>query len=417
MRHAGPVAAVAATLVAFCGTLPAAAGQDSGVAGLDDPDRIVGRYIVLLDDATVVEDAVWRAERTPGVSVDDVYESAVNGFSARMPLSAAQALAGSAGVRSVEADVRVQLTAQALPTGVNRANADASPTAAINGRDRRVDVDVAVIDTGVDYQHPDLNVYRPGARNCFQQAPNADDENGHGTHVAGTVGALDNRVGVVGVAPGARIWPVRVLGPLGSGSMSEVVCGIDYVTANADRIDVVNMSLGSPGGRDDGNCGRTFGDAMHQAICTSVAAGVTYVVAAGNSGRDAAGFSPSSYDEVITVSALADFNGRPGGGATATCRPDVDDTFADFSNHGPDVDLIAPGVCILSTWVGGGYATLSGTSMASPHVAGAAGLYLARHPAAAPAAVRAALRTAGTDWSGVGDPDRVHEPLLDVTGF
>jgi subtilisin len=417
MRHAGPVAAIAATLVALIGAPSPASGGLSAVAGLDEPGRIAGRYIVVLDDSAPLEEEVRRVEQVPGVSVDAVYESALHGFSADMPLSAAQDLALSPGVRSVEADVRVSLAAQQMPTGINRANADASPTAAINGRDRRVDVDVAVIDSGVDLGHPDLNVHRAGARNCFRQAPNADDQHGHGTHVAGTIGALDNRFGVVGMAPGARIWPVRVLGPTGGGSMSEVICGVDYVTAHARQIEVANMSLGSPGGRDDGSCGRRAGDVMHQAICASVAAGVTYVVAAGNSSRDAAAFSPASYDEVITVSALADFNGRPGGGAPATCWGDVDDTFAGFSNHGHDVDLIAPGVCILSTWKAGGYSTLSGTSMASPHVAGGAALYLARHPRAGPAAVRTALRTAGTTWSGVGDPDATEEPLLDVSGF
>ncbi|MDQ4084401.1 MAG: S8 family serine peptidase [Actinomycetota bacterium] len=418
MRHAGPVAAVAATLLAVGATDLAAAGRWPAVTGLDDAGRIPGHYIVVLHPTTPVEDAVRRADRVSGVSVDDVYRSAVHGFSASMPLSAARTVAGFPGVHRVEADVRVRLTAQAMPTGVNRANADASPTAAINGRDQRVDVDVAVIDTGVGYAHPDLNVHRPGTYNCYRQAPNADDQHGHGTHVAGTIGALDNRIGVVGTAPGARIWPVRVLGPTGGGSMSEVICGIDYVTAHADRIDVANMSLGSPGGRDDGNCGRTYGDVMHQAICASVAAGVTYVVAAGNHGRDAAAFSPSSYDEVITVSALADFNGRPGGGAAPTCRTEVDDTLAGFSNYGHDIDLIAPGVCIRSTWKYGGYETLSGTSMASPHVTGAAALYLSRHPAASPGAVRAALRRTGSAaWSGVGDPDNLHEPLVDLTGY
>jgi subtilisin len=420
MRTAGPVAAVAVTLVALFATSTPAAGHQSqpAVAGLDDPDRILGRYIVLVDGTTGPRLAAERAEREYDVAVDEVYGSAVHGFSAHMGLADAQALARTPGVSLVQADVHVALAAQAMPTGVVRARAPASPTAAINGRDQRVPVDVAVIDTGVDYDHPDLNVYRPGAHNCATFARNADDENGHGTHVAGTIGALDNGWGVVGMAPGARIWPVRVLGATGGGSMSEVVCGVDYVTAHARRIEVANMSLGSPGGRDDGNCGRTFGDTLHRAICASVAAGVTYVVAAGNDGRNAGLYSPASYDEVVTVSALADFNGRPGGGAAATCRPDTDDTLANFSNHGRDVDLVAPGVCIRSTWLGGAYETLSGTSMAAPHVTGAAALYLVRHRAASPAAVRAALRAAGSAaWSRAGDPDGIHEPLLDVRGF
>jgi subtilisin family serine protease len=196
-----------------------------------------------------------------------------------------------------------------------------------------------------------------------------------------------------------------------------VICGIDYVTAHADQIEVANMSLGG-GGEDDGNCGRTNGDAQHQAICESVAAGVTYAVAAGNDSADAAESTPAAYDEVITVSALADFNGQPGGGAAPTCRQDVDDTFADFSNYGSDVDLVAPGTCITSTWMNGGYDTISGTSMASPHVAGGAALYAANNPGASPAQVQSALESAGSsDWNAVDDPDNTKEPLLDVTGF
>jgi subtilisin family serine protease len=277
-----------------------------------------------------------------------------------------------------------------------------------------VDVDVAVIDTGVDLDHPDLNVYTAGAKNC-STGRSADDGNGHGTHVSGTIGALDNDLGVVGVAPGARIWPVRVLNRSGSGSTASVVCGIDYVTAHASEIEVANMSLGG-GGSDDGNCGINNNDAMHRAICASVLAGVTYAVAAGNESDNAANHVPAAYDEVITVSALADFNGLPGGGAAATCRADVDDTFADFSNFGADVDLIAPGVCILSTWKGASYNTISGTSMATPHVAGGAALYKSTQPAASPAAVKAALQAAGNlNWTG--DPDGTKEPLLNVDIF
>jgi subtilisin len=417
MRKAGPAAVIAATLVALGGASTPAAGDQPAVAGVGDPDRILGHYIVVLDQATDPQDAAAAAERTYGVSVDDVYDSALHGFSAGMRLADAQAVAADAGVASVEADVHVDLAAQSMPTGVRRADVMASPTAGINGRDRRVDVDVAVIDTGVDLNHPDINVYRPGAHDCSMLGIGPDDENGHGTHVAGTIGALDNGYGVVGMAPGARIWPVRVLGASGGGTMADVLCGIDYVTRHAPQIEVANMSLGAVGG-DDGNCGRTSRDALHRAICASVGAGVTYVVAAGNSHDNAAFYAPASYDEVITVSALADFNGRPGGGAPATCRPDTDDTLASFSNFGHDVDLIAPGVCIRSTWMGGGYDTISGTSMASPHVAGAAALYMSGHPAAGPAAVRSALQAAGTaQWSGVGDPDALHEPLLNVTGF
>jgi subtilisin family serine protease len=277
---------------------------------------------------------------------------------------------------------------------------------------------VAVIDSGVDLDHPDLNVFRRGARNCSASGVSANDQNGHGTHVAGTVGALDNRRGVVGTAPGARIWPVRVLGRDGSGTMSSVICGIDYVTRHAAQIEVANMSLGGSGGREDGSCGRRIGDSMHQAICASVAAGVTYVVAAGNDAQDASLSMPSAYHEVITVSAIADFNGRPRGRGAATCVRDVDDTFANFSNFGRVVDLTAPGVCIRSTWLNGRYATISGTSMASPHVAGGAALYLARHPRARPPAVRAALRRTGsTAWNDADDPDSVQEPLLNLSRF
>jgi subtilisin len=206
-----------------------------------------------------------------------------------------------------------------------------------------------------------------------------------------------------------------VLNNQGSGSFSAIICGIDYVTAHANEIEVANMSLGGSG--SDSACGSNK-DAMHEAICRSVSAGVTYVVAAGNSAANSATFVPATYEEVITVSALADFNGQPGGGAASTCRADVDDTFADFSNYGADVDIISPGVCILSTWKGGGYNTISGTSMASPHVAGAAALYKSTHPTASPSAVKTALRSAGTsNWNSATDPDSTHEPLLNVATF
>ncbi|HLN78989.1 MAG TPA: S8 family serine peptidase [Nocardioidaceae bacterium] len=409
MRRLPLAAAAACTLVLGSFGFTATAAPST-------PD-VTGSYVVVLKDGTDAHKvAAAQAERF-GLDVGHVYASALKGYSATMPASVATRLESLPSVAWVQKDRPVHATAQTTPTGINRANADASPTAKINGADERVDVDVAVIDTGVDLTHPDINVYSAGAKNCSIGAINANDLNGHGSHVSGTIGALDNGTGVVGMAPGARIWPVKVLTDAGSGLNSDVICGIDYVTAHADQIEVANMSLGGSG-TDDGNCGKTDGDAMHAAICKAVGAGITFVVAAGNDSADAATFTPAAYDEVITVSALADFNGLPGGGAASTCRSDVDDTFADFSNYGSDVDIIAPGVCIYSTSKLGGYATLSGTSMASPHVAGGAALFAATHPGATPAQVKAALQNAGsTNWNNADDHDSTKERLLDVSTF
>jgi subtilisin len=377
-------------------------------------------YIVVLEESADPDRVAQQAHAQHGAELGHVYRHALKGFSARISDRAASALAHNPQVDFVEHDSSVTVAAQTLPTGINRIDAELSPTAKIDGLDERVNVDVAVIDTGIDLDHPDLNV--TAGRNCtllgrlLGRSP--DDDNGHGSHVAGTIGAKDNSVGVVGVAPGARVVPVKVLSAAGAGSNSDVICGIDWVTARASTIEVANMSLGGSGS-DDRNCGNSNNDALHRAICRSVAAGITYAVAAGNDHRDSAGFTPAAYDEVITTSALADFNGLPGGGAPPTCRQDVDDTFADFSNFGADVDVIAPGVCILSTWMNGGYNTISGTSMASPHAAGAAALYKATHPSATPVQVKAALQAAGTlDWIWPSqDGDATQERLVNVAGF
>ena len=389
--------------LAGAGSLLGGLAASSAVAA-----EIPGAYIVTLrsgDPSAAAGDARQRH----GADVEHVYERALRGYAARMSSRAAAAVARQDNVASVVADRTVAAAAQSLPTGIDRIDAELSSARAGDGTGS-AGVDVAVIDTGIDLTHPDLNVV--GGTNC-STGRSYNDGNGHGTHVAGTIGAKDDANGVVGVAPGARLWAVRVLNNNGSGSWSSVICGIDWVTARAGTIKVANMSLGGTGsdtGCKDGG--------LHQAICNSVAAGVTYAVAAGNESDDAKNHVPAAYDEVITVSALADFNGKPGGGAAATCRSDQDDTFAGFSNFGADVDLIAPGVCILSTWKGGGYNTISGTSMATPHVTGAAALYKSTHPGASPAQVRTALQSAGNfGWNNADDHDTIKEPLLDVSLF
>ena len=397
-----------------------------GVAQAAPPadDRIPDQYIVTFHDTTV--DPAGKARglaNRHNLGLLHTYEHAIKGFAARIPAPALARIQADPDVASVVQDRRVSIAArpeasarpgsgapttstQTVPSGIRRINATLAHT---DGKDERINVNVAVIDTGIS-KHDDLNLV--GGKNC-STGRSYSDGNGHGTHVAGSIGALDNGIGVVGVAPGARLWAVRVLDNSGSGSWSSVICGVDWVTANASTIKVANMSLG--GGGSEGSC--TDGG-LHQAICNSVKAGVTYVVAAGNSASDASAFVPATYDEVITVSALADFNGAPGGGAVPTCRSDVDDTLADFSNYGADVDLIAPGVCILSTWSNGGYNTISGTSMASPHVAGAAALYKSKNPTATPAQVKAALQNAGsTNWSNADDGDSIKEKALDVSDF
>lgn len=372
------------------------------------------RAIVVLSDAAgTPAQAANALGRQYGFTPDLVYSHALKGFAAEVPSGRLAALRVDPRVAYVELDQVARIFDQTVPTGIQRIVAPVNGQIDIDGLDDfRVDVDVAVIDTGIDLDHPDLNVV--ASTNCSGGSPftqscgsGGDDDNNHGTHVAGTIGAIDNGIGVVGVAPGARLWAVKVLRSDGSGYISWIVAGIDYVTAHAADIEVANMSLGC-------ECSSS---AMDTAIANSVRAGVVYAVAAGNNDKDAATFSPANHPDVITVSALADFNGQPGGGAAPTCRTDQDDTLADFSNWGSRVEIAAPGVCILST-IPGGYATYSGTSMASPHVAGAAALLASKsNPSSQDdvESIRSTLIANGnlnwTDDSG----DGIQEPLLDVS--
>lgn len=225
--------------------------------------------------------------------------------------------------------------AQQTPWGVTRVNGGGAGTFAT----------AWVIDSGIDLTHPDLNVDVARSRSFLGTNTTATDQNGHGTHVAGTIAARDNAIGVIGVAPGAPVVAVRVLDRRGSGSTSGVIAGIDYVAANGRPGDVANMSLG--GG---------VSTALDTAVVNAAAGGVRFALAAGNESDNAVNHSPARANgpNVYTISAFA-----------------VGDAFASFSNYGnPPVDYAEPGVSIRSTWLSGGYNTISGTSMATPHFAG-----------------------------------------------
>jgi subtilisin family serine protease len=375
-------------------------------------------YIVVLHDSVDSPAAAARGiARQVGGQVGFIYEHALKGFSIMVPPQAVAAMEKNPKVKYVATDdIRYAFT-QDMPTGIKRIFADTNTNIDIDATDDyRVDVDVAVIDTGVDFEHPDLNVMggvictgNPFRVRCKS---GGDDDHYHGTHVAGTIGAIDNGIGVVGVAPGARIWAVKVLDSRGSGYTSWIIAGIDWVAANADTIEVANMSLGGYG----------YSQAEYDAIQGAVNNGVAFAVAAGNEDDDAIFYSPAAFDNVLTVSALADFDGKPEGLGSPTCRTDQDDTLADFSNWGSAVQIAAPGVCILSTFPleQGEYGTISGTSMASPHVAGALALLASAYNPDNAADVNTlynqVINAGNFNWTD-DSGDSIKEPLLDVSTF
>jgi len=388
-----------------------------GLSGLAIGAVIPGSYLVALRAGDPAAVAAEHARL--GVRVQHILRSALSGYTGRMSAAVARRVGSDPRVAHVTPDrvfrsdsEGVRGSSQNVPTGVQRIRGPASSTRAGSGTSV-VNSDVAVLDTGIELSHPDLNV--AGGVDCVPGTDSYNDERGHGTHIAGVAAARDNGHGVGGVAPGARVWAVRVLDAAGDGSLATLTCGVDWVTAHAATIKVANMSLI---GRDvDRGCSD---GALHEAICKSVAAGVVYTVAAGNDSADASEYSPASFPEVITVGALADYDGRPGGLAQPPkeCPGGEDDRFATFSNYGAALALIAPGVCIRSTWLNSGYATLSGSSQAAAHVAGAVALYRAAHPLATPALVRAALvSAASTDWFVTSAPDHRSYGLLDISTF
>jgi subtilisin family serine protease len=336
-------------------------------------------------------------------------------------------------------------TSQTLPTGIDRVDGDLSYTKSGDGSGN-VDVDIAILDSGVN-KHRDLNVYtqtdyfaRMGTGTCQTCPPSSIPvDNGHGTHVAGIAAAKDNLEGVVGVAPGARIWSVKVSEVDGKSNLDSVIAGVRYVTEHADEIDVANLSLGFLLRYENIETVKSFMDEIHK----SVNAGVVYVAAAmnGNFPGDASLWVPAAFPDVISVSAISDSDGKCGGvGLPITVNHrsiriidrevvpilvpviNPDDSFASYSNYGAKINIAAPGTHIYSTHLDNGYAYLDGTSMASPHVAGAAALYKAIHPDATPLEVLDALINLGSTPDSVcdanghgyftGDPDGTPERLL-----
>lgn len=376
-----------------------------------------------------------------GVTPEYVFDEAMNGFSGAVTQDQLARLRRSRAVVAVVPDrviARIQpgttrvtgpggepvappvpQPAQVVSKGMRRVGLPASPTAKVDGIDDRMPVDIAILDGGVDPDHPDLNVR--GGADC---APGKGwwDRDGHGTMVAGFAAARDNAIGVVGVAPGARIWSVRVADPSGFISNSSYLCGLEWVLAHHRTIEVANMSFADDAPALIGPCWqgpRPSGpvDIYHQRICQGVRRGVTFVAAASNETTDASTYTPAAYDEVIAVSAVAEFDGLPGGlGATpVNCPDDLDDHLAFFSNFGAVVDIAAPGACVTSTFPGGLYGANSGTSFASPFVAGAAALLLSKEPGLAPAQVRQRLLDLAEPGPIAGDPDGFPEGLLDVS--
>jgi subtilisin family serine protease len=293
-----------------------------------------------------------RSVQASGGQIKHVYSASIHGFATRISAQGlGHMMAHNPRIQYCEPDQVVtlgQVRAAGKPGGGGTTQPPQSlpwGIARVNGGTTTSSSTAWIIDTGIQSTHPDLNVDLVRSVSKLDRNTSWEDENGHGTHVSGTIAAKDNAIGVIGVAPGALVAAVRVLDRRGSGSNSGVIAGVDYVAANGRPGDVANMSLG--GG---------VSQALDDAVVAAAATGVRFALAAGNESNDANTHSPARANgpNVYTVSAF-----RAG---------DIWSTFSNFGN--PPIDYAEPGQSILSTWIGSGYNTISGTSMATPHLAG-----------------------------------------------
>jgi len=377
-------AATTAGLFALTGTAVAAPAEGT-VRGADAPGAIKDQYIVVLKDGTTTTAGSLAGK--VGGSVRSEYRSAVHGFAAKMNTTAAKRLAADPSVSYVEQDRVARIdTTQTNPTwGLDRIDQTSLPLSKSYTYEPATGVTAYIIDTGIRLTHSEFGGRAKSGYDFVDNDADASDCQGHGTHVAGTVGGA-----TYGVAKNVNLVAVRVLDCNGSGSYSQIIAGVDWVTKNAVKPAVANMSLGG-----------AAGSSLDDAVKRSIAAGVTYAVAGGNDSAAACTKSPARLPEAITV------------GAT-----DSADKQASFSNYGSCLDIWAPGVGITSSSNSSntGTQSMSGTSMATPHVTGAAALYLAKNPTATPAQVRDALVNGAsvdaTINTGNGSPNK-----LLYTGF
>ncbi|MFF3847642.1 S8 family peptidase [Streptomyces sp. NPDC002328] len=389
VRIAAAAAVAAATLVGGLTAIPAQAAPAEGrVLAAGSPTAVKDSYIV-----TLKQDAGFKASSATGRdlveeyggTVKKTFGAALNGYTATLSAAEARRLAADPSVAAVEQDqtVRVADTTQSsAPWGLDRIDQTSLPlsTTYTYPDTAGSGVTAYVIDTGVRISHTQLTGRAVNGYDAVEGDTVAQDGNGHGTHVATTIAGS-----TYGVAKKAKIVAVRVLDNAGSGTTAGVIAGIDWVTANHSGPSVANLSLG-------GGASTT----LDAAVRRSIASGVTYAVAAGNSSANASSYSPARVTEAITV-----------GATTST------DARASYSNYGSVLDIFAPGSSITAGWYTSDTATntISGTSMATPHVAGAAAVYLAGHTSATPAQVATALvngSTAGKVTSpGTGSPNRL----------